>query len=180
MRLLTIVGFAALMLLSTASAAAADPTMDELTKQTPEQLMKGIENQHPVVYYLLAGKLYDADKKDEAVFWFYAGQLRFRFMLAAHPELDPTKDQAVFASMTQQIGTPINIWAFGDLLGLETTLLAVLDWDDKTPNGFTSKKEFATQWTETRDGMKSMVTYIGQNAEKIRAQRSSAGLENRK
>jgi len=53
-------------------------------------------------------------------------------------------------------------------------------WHDKTPNGNTSKTEVAKQWTETRDGMKSMVTYIEQNADKIRAQRSSAGLENRK
>jgi len=179
-RLLTIVGVAALLFVSTASTAAADAMMDEMMKKTPEQLKKGIENQHPVVYYLLASKLYEEGKKDESVFWFYAGQLRFRFLLAAHPEIEPAKGQEVFATMTQQVGTTINIWAFGDLPALEKTLADVAAWDEKTPNGFTSKKDFAKQWAETRDGMQTMAKYIHENGDKIRAQRSAAGLENRK
>ena len=179
MRLLTTVGIAMLLLLSTARTAAADQAMDEMLKKTPEQLMKGIENQHPVVYYVLASKLYEADKKSESVFWFYVGQLRFRFLLAARPDLDPTKDPAVFASLTQQIGTPINIWAMGDLPAMEKTLVDVAAWDEKTPNGFTSKTEFPAQWKQARDGMQQMLKYIRENGDKIRAQRSKAGLENR-
>lgn len=179
MRLLTTVGIAALLLFSTARTAAADEKMDQMLKKTPEQLMKGIENQHPVIYYVLASKLYEAGKKDESVFWFYAGQLRFRFLLAAHPELDPTKDKAVFASMTQQVGTTINIWAFGDLPALEKTLADVAAWDEKTPNGFTSKTDYAEAWKQTRDGMQDMIKYVKENGDKIREQRSKAGLENR-
>ena len=62
-----------LVLLWVLDASAQDPATLSI-----EQLRKGIENQHPSYFYILAGKLFAAGKKDEAVFWFYAGQLRYR------------------------------------------------------------------------------------------------------
>jgi hypothetical protein len=55
----------------------------EVSAQNPatlsiEQLKSGIENQHPSYFYILAEKLFAVGKKDEAVFWYYAGQLRYR------------------------------------------------------------------------------------------------------
>ena len=88
------------------AAWGAGPT-DDPTKKTPEQLKKGIENQHPATYYILAQKLFESGKKDEAVFWFYAGQLRYRFHLLANPNLEPSGDPALFASLSEVIGRPV-------------------------------------------------------------------------
>jgi hypothetical protein len=56
------------LVLLTALAARGAP--DDPTRKTPEQLKKGIENRHPSTYYILAQKLFESGKKDEAVFWF--------------------------------------------------------------------------------------------------------------
>lgn len=48
--------------------------------QTPAQLKQDIEKRHPADYYLLAAKLLkDPATKQEAVFWFYVGQIRYRY-----------------------------------------------------------------------------------------------------
>ena len=152
--------------------------MKEAMAKSSDELMKGIENQHPSMYYLLASKLFEERREPEAVFWFYAGQLRYRFHLAAHPELDPTGDKALFASLSESIGVPINQWGMGDLTAFEKTLGAVATWDEQTPNGFTSKTQYAEQWKATREGMAGFVKYVHENADAIRAQRKANGLPN--
>ena len=49
-----------------------------LMTESIEDLQKGIEKQHPYCFYVLAMKLFKAGRKEDAVFWFYAGQLRYR------------------------------------------------------------------------------------------------------
>lgn len=53
---------------------------------------------HPAGLYVLTAKLLKEDKKNEAVFWFYVAQLRFRFYLAANPDLEKSGDPALFSS----------------------------------------------------------------------------------
>ncbi len=160
------------------AAQGAGPAGDA-TKKTPEQLKKGIENQHPSTYYILAQKLFESGKKDEAVFWFYAGQLRYRFHLLANPKLETSGDPALFASFSEVIGRPINEYAFGDLKALETTIDKVLTWDEETRNGFTSTKAHHAEWVKTRDGLNELRNYVIQNGDSIRAQRKANGLPNR-
>ncbi|MBI2213629.1 MAG: hypothetical protein HYU52_08275 [Acidobacteria bacterium] len=179
MKTLMTIGAVALFLLTAIPAAAESTPFDDAVAKTADELIKDIETQHPMIYFVLAGKLYDAGRKEEATFWLYAGQLRYRFHIEAHPEPDPAKDKEVFAAMTQQIGGPINQWAFGDIAMLEKTLADVLAWDEKSPNAITSKKDFAETWQKTRTGMKGYSAYIHDNAEQIRAQRSKNGWENR-
>lgn len=170
------VALVALLLVASTPAAGRD---DDFASQTPEQLKKNIENQHPAACYVLAQKLFAAGEKDEAVFWFYAGQLRFRFHLAASPGLDPSGDPALFASLNEVIGRPINEYAFGSQKTLVATLDRVLAWDVKTPNGLTSKKDHAAAWKRIRDGLGEMRRYVVENGATIRAQRTANGLENR-
>ena len=61
--------------LQTLTVQGAEP--DDLKKQTPEQLKAGIERKHPATYYILASKLFADANKDDAVLWFYVGQLRY-------------------------------------------------------------------------------------------------------
>lgn len=179
MRLLTTFGAAALLLLVALPALSEPTPFDDAVAKTPDEIIKGIENQHPMIYYVLAGKLYDANRREEATFWLYAGQLRYRFLLEVHSEPERANDKAVFAEMTRQIGGPINIWAFGDTAMLASTIDAVLAWDEKTPNGVTPKADYVEEWQKTREGMAEFGKYVRENADKIRAERSKKGWENR-
>jgi hypothetical protein len=116
---------------------------DDFNRLTAEQLQAGIDKRHPAAYYILAGKLFSGGRQDEAVFWFYAGQLRYRFHLSANPGLPPSGDPALFASLSQVIGQPLNEYAFGDLEQLTATIDKVLAWDERIDNGFTSKATHA-------------------------------------
>jgi hypothetical protein len=109
---------------------AAPPAVQELA------------GQHPAEYYKRAGELFKAGKKDEAVFIFYLGQLRYRTHLLAKRDLDPTGDPAIFASLSEMAGKPINQYAFGDIPSLARTIDAVLAYDTASPDTFTSPSEF--------------------------------------
>jgi hypothetical protein len=106
------------VLLWVLDASAQDPATLSI-----EQLRSGIENRHPSCFYILAGKLFAAGKRDEAVFWFYAGQLRYRlYLLVNKDKLEPSGDPAVFASLSEEIGRPLNEYAFGDIPQLAKTI----------------------------------------------------------
>jgi len=153
---------------------------NDIMNMTPDELRKGIEDAHPSTYYALARKLFEEGKKDEAVFWFYEGQLRYRFHLAANPGLDPSGDPALFSSLSEVIGRPLNEYAFGDLDAFVKTIDRVLEWDEKNPNGFTSKETHGSEWQEIRKGLGGLRQYVVDNEDSIRQQRVANGLENRK
>ena len=165
-------------LLAATAAAQVDRSAD-FNKLTVEQLKAGIEQQHPAAYYVLAGKLFAGSAKDEAVFWFYAGQLRYRFHLAANPELPKSGDPALFGSLSEVVGRPLNEYAFGNLGQLVETIDKVLAWDESTDNGFTSKSQHAAAWNSIRDGLRKMRAYVVKNGDAIRADRTKNGLPNR-
>jgi len=156
------------------------PSQDDLSRMTPEQLKSGIQSAHPATYYILATKLLESGQKDDAVFWFYEGQLRYRFHLAANPNLEPSGDPALFASFQEVVGRPVNEYAWGDLPALHATLERVLVWDKQNKNGFTSTQQHAQAWNDTRAGLQKLIAYIDSHGEEIKSQRKANGLENRK
>jgi len=70
-----------------------------------------------------------AGRKDDAVFFFYLGQLRYRAYLLS----DPKRDRSLFDAMMSAMGPPINQYAFGDIKALIATIDRVIAWDDATP-----------------------------------------------
>ena len=134
---------------------------------------------HPAEYYKRAALLFEDGKKDDAVFIFYLGQLRFRTHLLAHRDLDPTGDPAIFNSLSSVVGPTINRYAFGDIPKLARTIDAVLAYDQEHPDTFTSPAEFAAAHGSVRDGLVAMKTDMLAQADSIRAKRLKNGLENR-
>lgn len=129
--------------------------------------------------YQHAAELFGDGKKDEAVFWFYAGQLRYRIHLAARPNLPPDQDAAVMSSLNYSLGTVINEYAGGNPEEWAATITDVLEWDASTPNEFTPKADFPEAHNANRDGLSSLRERITENKEKIRNERAARGLENR-
>jgi hypothetical protein len=83
----------------------------------------------PPVLYLVSSILFEEGKKDDAMFWFYAGQLRGR--IDANICADKSARQAI-AVLNERFGTPINRYAFRDVAGLTNTVEKVLKWEQKT------------------------------------------------
>ena len=138
-----------------------------------------LPSEHPAAYYTYALRLFREGRKDDAVFWFYAGQLRFRFHLNANPNIPLDRDPALMASLNSTVGQVINEYAGGDSKTFVAQIERVLKWDAETGNDFTSKDKYKTQWQEVRSGLSSLRAMIERDADKMRQQREEAGLPNR-
>ena len=157
------------------NASAQDPATLSI-----EQLRNGIEHRHPSSFYILAGKLFAAGKKHEAVFWFYAGQLRYRvYLLVNKDKLDPSGDPAVFASLSEVVGRPLNEYAFGDIPELAKTIDAVIAWDQSHSNPLTPRDKYRSEYVQIIAGLTQMRDEVVRNADSIRKTRTANGLENR-
>ncbi|BCW87266.1 hypothetical protein sos41_03950 [Alphaproteobacteria bacterium SO-S41] len=163
------IGRAALLLLGLAPTAWANIVT----------LTEGIENKHPAAYYKAAAQMFADGDRDEAVFWFYAGQLRYRVHLSCHPDLKPDGDPALFGALSESVGRPINEYAFGDPPALAATIDKVLAWDDATPNGYTPKTDCADAITTTREGLAGLRDEVLASQDEIRREREKNGLPNR-
>jgi hypothetical protein len=152
----------------------------DLATLSIEQLKNGIEKQHPTGLCILVQKLFASGQKDEAVFWYYAGQLRYRVYLTVNKSrLDPSGDPAVFSALTEEIGRPINEYAFGDLPRLAKTIDAVIAWDQSHDNALTPRDKYRTEYDQITTGLTQLRDNMIKNADSIRQQRAAAGLENR-
>lgn len=143
---------------------------------SPAEIERQLPGLHPANYYAYAGRLWGSGKRDEAVFWFYAGQLRYRFRLMADPGLDPSGDPALFASLQSMIGEPINLYVGSDPKNWMQQIDSVLAWDAKTTNGFTSKTEHKKAFEEARAGLVKLRDYIGGHLDDIRSTREQQGV----
>jgi hypothetical protein len=154
----------------------AQTRADDWAKQTPAQIESGIEAKHPAAFFILALKLFEQGKRDDATRWFYIGQIRYRAYLATNPNLNPSGDPALFSSLFHSVGPTINGYAFGDIPQLQKIIDQALDWDAKHPDSFTPK---SAKRDEVRDGLVKLRAQIGVQRDEIRANRTKNGLENR-
>lgn len=84
----------------------------------------------PLEMFAPALTLFQSGEKDEAVFWFYAAQLRTRYQLV----FQKGDRGQLLQVMLMTVGPPINNHAFQDVLKLDRQLERVLAWDRSTPN----------------------------------------------
>ncbi|MDB5416175.1 MAG: hypothetical protein JWR10_4510 [Rubritepida sp.] len=138
-----------------------------------------LNGQHPSAYYTEAMRLFRAGQREDAVFVFYLGQLRYRTHLAAHPELPRSGDPAAFGALSETVGRPINEYAFGDMPRLMKTIDAVLAYDRGNPDRFTDPAAFPEAYRRNREGMVGFRNDIAGRMDEIRRTRQSNGLENR-
>jgi|EndMetStandDraft_8_1072994.scaffolds.fasta_scaffold26250_1 hypothetical protein len=140
-----------------------------------------LAGQHPAEYYRQAAKLFSTtSRKDDAVFVFYLGQLRYRAHLQARRDLKPDGDPALFGSLSEVVGRPLNEYAFGDLARLADVIDAVLAYDAANPDRFTPPAQFPNVYVGVRDGLIKMKAQLLKDADQIRETRRRNGLENRK
>jgi hypothetical protein len=161
----------------TALLATHTPAND-LADQTTAQLKQNIEKRHPADYYLLAATLFkDPASKREALFWFYVGQIRYRYYLAANPDLPPDGDPAVFASLSETVGRPINEYAGGKPEIWLAEINHALEWDAAHNNDFTPKSKSPERYRQIRAGLVALRDHIVTIKDKLPEMRRQNGLK---
>lgn len=157
----------------------AAPPNQPTSKMSPAQVEASLPRSHPAEYYLYAQRLFQTGRRDDAVFWFYVGQLRYRLHLSANPQLPESGDPAAFAALNDSIGRSINEYAGGNPTTWVTAIDRALAWDRTTPNYFTSKQRFSKQYSDVRTGLGKLREMIQSDAQDIKNERTNNGLPNR-
>jgi hypothetical protein len=161
---------------ASATAASTNAWQIEGIETLPlTEIESRLPNANPLNYYLYAARLFRDGENDKAVFWYYAGELRFKFLLLAHPS-PPDAGQALFESMQATVGQPISLYAGSDTKKWVDQINAVLQWDASTPNGFTSKAEYRRQWDDARGWLVNVRDQIVAHADEIQEQRAQQGI----
>ncbi|HLS18908.1 MAG TPA: hypothetical protein VK090_03785 [Paracoccaceae bacterium] len=141
------------------------------------QIVEQAGSLHPSALYVLASRLLAEGKGQEAANWMYAGQLRYRFMLAV-PDAS-ANDRILFSSLTEQVGRPVNEYIAGDPDEWIAAMRWALDWDAAIENQATSKTEHAAELAEVRSGLERLISTVDASRDEIRRERTANGLENR-
>lgn len=150
---------------------------EKLGGMTSAQIAKQAESLHPSALYVLAVRLLAAGNGQEAANWMYAGQIRYRFMLAAPGTA--ANDRILFSALTEQVGRPVNEYIAGDPDEWIAAMEWVLAWDEAHANGLTSKAAHPAELAEVRQGLTELIATVDSSREEIRRHRINSGLENR-
>ena len=122
--------------------------------QTIEELEVGIQNKAPSTYFALATELFRSGQKDDAAFWYYVGQIRYRFLVLAKAKTsEPSDEQAHFWLLSESVGQSIYEKAGQRSARLLRALDRALAWDLEQPNGYTSKSAFGAEHERARQEM---------------------------
>ena len=168
-----------LLLSISCGANLASPITRAMAQPNPSATAESLTAGHPAEDYRRAADAFRAGRRDEATYLFYQGQFRYRVHLKARPGLQPDGDPALFASLNEALGRPINEWAFGDVPSLAATIDRVLAWQAANEDPFTPKASFAAAHAEVRSGLASLKAQVMAERDTIKAQRRANGLPNR-
>lgn len=169
---------AALLLSCTLLLPAPAPAGENLDTMTSAQIGEQAESLHPSALYVLAARLLAEGKGQEAANWMYAGQIRYRFMLAA-PGAAGANDRILFSALTEQVGRPVNEYIAGDPDEWIAAMEWALVWDEAHANGVTSKAAHAAELAQVRQGLTDLIATVDSSREELRRHRIDNGLENR-
>ncbi len=126
---------------------------DTETQAAIRRIQSAPDRYAPPVFYALSSVLFQEGKKEDAAFWFYAGQLRARF--DANRCADVTARQAV-GILNLTYGTPINEYMFQRVKQLEALIPKVIEWDRQTPRNYDHR------WINLH-GMNAVLDRIGES-----------------
>ncbi|NLE97534.1 MAG: hypothetical protein GX596_06040 [Propionibacterium sp.] len=119
---------------------ASDETLRELLgndeaarSMASERVIANPERFNPQVFYGLSARLVAEERHEDAMFWFYTGQLRARF------DANRCTDElagVVVGRLNDMFGPAVNRYAFQHLDLLESTVGRVLEFDRATAHEY--------------------------------------------
>lgn len=128
----------------------------KLKQQTVDSILKNPNFYNPPVIYALSRELFNQDKKDDAMYWFYVAQLRARY--DANLCKDNSAKQAV-SVLNGEYGPDINKYAFQDIDKLEKTITKVVDFVR------TNEENYDHRWINLH-GMDAVLSGMDDNTQK--------------
>jgi hypothetical protein len=128
---------------STANAETSAATEERLKSCDPKVAISAAEEvtngkdhlQEPVLLLKAASTFFQYGRKEDAVFWYYAGHLRTRQQMA----VDKGRGRDGFDEVVSTIGQHISVSAQSDAAHLDDVLAKVLEWDAKMANIYKDK-----------------------------------------
>lgn len=142
-RALLLISLVWLLRWSSNCTALEPKDIQELPRPTVEQ---ALPSANPSDYYVYASRLLHEGDQEAAAFWYYVGEIRYRFYLAANPNLSPSGSPALFSSLHESVGSVVSKWARANLAAATNQLQRALNWDASTDNPVTSKSLHAKEW----------------------------------
>jgi hypothetical protein len=142
------------LLAMTAYPAALKP--EEVLERPRADVETALPASHPMAYFLYAGRCSKEGDSKDALFWFYVGELRYGFYLAANPHLPPDGDPALFQSLREEVGSLFIGQSQVTETDSKNALKRALDWDASHDNPVTSKSLHRRAWVETREALKAL------------------------
>lgn len=128
----------------------------KLKQQTVNGILKNPNFYNPPVIYVLSRELFNQDKKEDAMYWFYVAQLRARY--DANLCMDNSAKQAI-SVLNGEYGPEINKYAFQDIDKLEKTVTRVVDFVRA------NEENYDHRWLNLH-GMDAVLAGMDDNSEK--------------
>lgn len=143
-----------------------------------ELINKTSSLKEPLSLFPAASVLFQNGKKDDAVFWFYAAQLRTRYQLA----FERGDRGQLLTVMMMTVGVPINNYAFQDISNLNRILDKVLEWDKKATNPFiemAKTESIDKQIEQIYSGLRDLKTKLTKDKVELEtaARKAAPGIE---
>jgi hypothetical protein len=142
--------------------------------QAIEELEVGIQNKSPTTYFALATELFRSGRRDDATFWYYVGEVRYRFLVLAKAKgAELSEEQAHFWLLSQSVGQSIYEKADQHSAALMRSIDRALEWDLQQPNGYTSKSEFRSEHERARQEMLALRERIKIDPNSLKVRRAN-------
>ena len=150
---------------------------EKVTSMDISELKKQAQLIHPVGFYLLAIKLFKQDEKDEAIFWFYVGSIRYRYFLSS-VQTDPFEpENELFGKVQFEIGCTVLDYAGGNPIFWAAQIENANKWDTEHLNFFYPKKNNPGALAEIKLNMQQLQQKLLDEKEDIIRQRIENGAE---
>ncbi|MCA3273977.1 MAG: hypothetical protein ING16_16245 [Roseomonas sp.] len=169
--------FLIVIVLLCSNARAQEITMENFQSLPLAEFEARLPSEYPMTLYMFAARLFNEGKRDDAVKWFYIGQLRWRFHLAANPDLPRGGEPAALGALNASLGATINEWAGGAPRQLAATNDQALRWDEENENSITSKELHRNIWINQRSGLQALRDQVLSGREALLVERRRRGLE---
>lgn len=142
-----------------------------------EEVIADAPRMHAVAMFYLARRLFELERRDEALFWFYEGQLRWRAYLMQTPNgsgqarqggLFGGGERSRYQQLFDTIGPDINAYAFCDMQAFSRMVDAVIAWDNEHPDAFATD---AVTKAQAQQGLRDLIEYAQEHSAELDARR---------
>ncbi|TSH98515.1 hypothetical protein FOZ76_01820 [Verticiella sediminum] len=157
---------------------AAPASSQDVKDMSNAQIVAAAPDLHPAALYVLASRLLAEGKGQEAANWMYAGQLRYRILLATG-QIGGREGRPLFDALTEQVGRPVNEYIAGDVDEWIAAMNFALEWDAAEPNPRVDVSKHRATVDEVRGGLERLRDSLDGRRDEIAREREKNGLENR-